>query len=42
MTKMEQMECKVMVPYGVHVSLDAATDGVQVPSVQGDAAASDG
>ena len=28
--------------YGVHVSSDAATDGVQVPSVQGDAAASDG
>jgi len=28
--------------YGVHVSSDTATDGVQVPSVQGDAAASDG
>ena len=28
--------------YGVHVSSDAATDGVQVPSVQGHAAASDG
>jgi hypothetical protein len=26
------------VDYGVHVSSDAATDGVQVPLVQGDAA----